>query len=131
MYEENLSFPTSDSDGTEDKEEELKDTIEGLGNIGKALVIINVDIGPCLVDSQLRMALQWLTASEAEVAELHFHDGVPKEFVLLSKKLQERGWKVGDLFQAVLKYCEVMEKVADGERALGSKTFFGWLQEHV
>ncbi|XP_053253237.1 A-kinase anchor protein 11 isoform X2 [Podarcis raffonei] len=130
--DENSSFlHLSDSDGTEDKEEELKDTIEGLGNIGKALVIINVDIGPCLVDSQLRMALQWLTASEAEVAELHFHDGVPKEFVLLSKKLQERGWKVGDLFQAVLKYCEVMEKAADGERALGSKTFFGWLQEHV
>ncbi|XP_053253239.1 A-kinase anchor protein 11 isoform X4 [Podarcis raffonei] len=127
----NISPPANISDGTEDKEEELKDTIEGLGNIGKALVIINVDIGPCLVDSQLRMALQWLTASEAEVAELHFHDGVPKEFVLLSKKLQERGWKVGDLFQAVLKYCEVMEKAADGERALGSKTFFGWLQEHV
>ncbi|XP_062982038.1 A-kinase anchor protein 11 isoform X2 [Elgaria multicarinata webbii] len=130
--DENSSFlHLSDSDGAEDKNEDVKDTTEGLASTGKALVIVNVDIGPCMVDSQLRTTLQWLTASEAEVAELHFHDGAPKEFLLLSKKLQERGWKVGDLFQVVLKYCEVMEKAIDGERALESKTFFGWLQEHV
>ncbi|XP_007425894.1 A-kinase anchor protein 11 isoform X1 [Python bivittatus] len=131
LYEENLSFPTSDSDGVEDKEEELKDSIEELRSPPKALVIVNVDIGPCMVDSQLRMTLQWLSASEADVAELRFHDDTPVEFVLLSKTLQEKGWKVGDLFQAVLKYCEAMEKSADGERTLESKTLFGWLQEHV
>ncbi|KAJ6661671.1 hypothetical protein lerEdw1_013193 [Lerista edwardsae] len=130
--DENSSFlHLSDSDGTEDNEEELKDTVEGLGHTGKALVIINVDIGACMMDSQLRMTLQWLSASEAEVAELHFHGDAAKEFVILSKKLQERGWKVGDLCQAVLKYCEVMEKATDGERTLESETFFGWLQEHV
>nr|XP_056717850.1 A-kinase anchor protein 11 [Euleptes europaea] len=131
MYEENLSFPTSDSDGTEEKEEELKNTILGLGCKGKSLVIINVDLEPCLVDSQLRMTLQWLSASEAEVAELYFHDDVPKEFVLLSKRLRERGWKAGDLFQAVLKYCEATEKAADGERAPGRQTLFGWLQDYL
>ncbi|XP_066475879.1 A-kinase anchor protein 11 isoform X2 [Tiliqua scincoides] len=130
--DENSSFlHLSDSDGTEDNEEELKDTIEGLECTGKALVIINVDIGPYMMDSQLRMTLQWLCASEAEVAELHFHGDDPKEFVILSKKLQERGWKVGDLCQAVLKYCEVMEKATDGERTLESETFFGWLDEYV
>ncbi|XP_060089559.1 A-kinase anchor protein 11 [Heteronotia binoei] len=129
MYEENLSFPTSDSDGTEDKEEELKNTILVLGRKEKSLVILNVDLEPCLVDSQLRMTLQWLSASQAEVAELRFHDAVPKEFVLLSKRLRERGWKVGDLFQAVQKYCEgALEKAAGGETALGSQTLFGWLQ---
>ncbi|XP_077200184.1 A-kinase anchor protein 11 isoform X2 [Paroedura picta] len=129
MYEENLSFPTSDSDGTEDKEEELKNTV--LGCKGKSLVIINVDLEPYLVDSQLRMTLQWLSASQAGVAELHFHDAVPKEFILLSKSLRERGWKVGDLFQAVLKYCEAVEKAADGEAALESQTLFGWLQDYI
>ncbi|XP_063160635.1 A-kinase anchor protein 11 [Candoia aspera] len=131
LYEENLSFPTSDSDGMEDKEEELKESIEELRTPPKALVIVNVDIGPCMVDSQLRMTLQWLSASEADVTELRFHDDAPVEFVLLSKTLQEKGWKVGDLFQAVLKYCEAMEKSADGERSPGSRTLFGWLQEHV
>lgn len=38
---------------------------------------------------------------------------------------------MGDLFQAVLKYCDVMEKASDGDRAPESKTFFGWLREHV
>ncbi|XP_048349075.1 A-kinase anchor protein 11 isoform X2 [Sphaerodactylus townsendi] len=129
MYEENLSFPTSDSDGTEEKEEDLKNTILGLECKGKSLVIINVDLEPCLVDLQLRRTLQWLSASEAEVAELRFHDAAPKEFVLLSKRLREKGWKVGDLFQAVLRYCEATEKAADGETALESQTLFGWLQD--
>ncbi|KAH0624438.1 hypothetical protein JD844_031867 [Phrynosoma platyrhinos] len=131
IYEENLSFPTSDSDGTEDKtEEELKGNIEG--STEKTLVIINVDIGPHIVDSQLRMTLQWLSASETEVTELHFHDDVPEDFILVSKSLREKGWKVGDLFQAVLKYCDMLEKVAtDGERGLESKTFLRWLQEQV
>lgn len=131
--DENSSFlHLSDSDGTEDNEEELKNTIEGLGHTRKALAIINVDIGPCMMDSQLRMTLQWLSASEVEVAELHFHGDAPKEFVILSKRLQERGWKVGDLCQAVLKYCELMEKATtDGEKTLESETFFGWLQEYV
>ncbi|XP_042313543.1 A-kinase anchor protein 11 isoform X2 [Sceloporus undulatus] len=129
--DENSSFlHLSDSDGTEDKEEELKDNIEG--STEKTLVIINVDIGPHILDSQLRMTLQWLSASETEVTELHFHDDVPEDFILISKSLREKGWKVGDLFQAVLKYCDMMEKVAtDGERGLESKTFLRWLQEHV
>ncbi|KAM3837243.1 A-kinase anchor protein 11 isoform 2-T4 [Vipera latastei] len=121
----------SDSDGTEDKEEELKDSMEEVRKPTQALVIVNVDVGPCTVDPQLRMTLQWLSASEADVAELRFHDDTPGEFVLLSKTLQEKGWRVGDLFQAVLKYCEAMEKSADGDKGLESKTLFVWLQEHV
>uniref|UniRef100_A0A674J5X3 A-kinase anchoring protein 11 n=1 Tax=Terrapene triunguis TaxID=2587831 RepID=A0A674J5X3_9SAUR len=52
MYEENLSFPTSDR------------------LVGKALLIVNVDMEPHMVDPQLRTTLQWLAASETEVSEL-------------------------------------------------------------
>ncbi|XP_013908379.1 PREDICTED: A-kinase anchor protein 11 [Thamnophis sirtalis] len=121
----------SDSDGAEDKEEELNASMEGLRKPSKALVIVNVDVGPCAVDPQLRMTLQWLSASEADVPELRFHEDTPGEFLLLSKTLQEKGWRVGDLFQAVLKYCEAMEKSSDGDRTLGSPTLFRWLQENV
>uniref|UniRef100_A0A7M4DXT5 A-kinase anchoring protein 11 n=1 Tax=Crocodylus porosus TaxID=8502 RepID=A0A7M4DXT5_CROPO len=130
IYEENLSFPTSDSDGTEDKEEEPKDTVEGLEDVGKTLLIVNIDMEPSMVDPQLRMTLQWLAASEAGVAELHFHDTAMKELMFLSKRLRERDWKVGDLLQAVLKYCEMMEKASDGERGF-NKPLFGWLRENV
>ncbi|XP_065437251.1 A-kinase anchor protein 11 isoform X4 [Chrysemys picta bellii] len=130
MYEENLSFPTSDSDGTEDKDEDPKNVVEGVGQVGKALLIVNVDMEPHMVDPQLRTTLQWLAASETEVSELRFHDTATKEFILLSKRLRERDWKVGDLLQAVLKYCEMMEKMSDGDRLL-NKPLFGWLLENV
>ncbi|PKU40809.1 hypothetical protein llap_8892 [Limosa lapponica baueri] len=130
MYEENLSFPTSDSDGPEDKDEDSKDAVEGSEQIRKTLAIVNIDLEPNLVDPQLRAALQWLVASETEVSNLHFHDTATREFVFLSRRLRERHWKVGDLLQAVLKYCETTEKVSDGEQAL-NKPLVGWLLENV
>lgn len=130
MYEENLSFPTSDSDGTEDKDEDCKDAVEGLEHVKKTLAILNIDLEPNLVDPQLRAALQWLAASETEVSGLYFHDTAAREFVLLSRRLRERDWKVGDLLQAVLKYCEMLEKASDGEQAL-NKSLVGWLLDDV
>nr|XP_027328098.2 LOW QUALITY PROTEIN: A-kinase anchor protein 11 [Anas platyrhynchos] len=130
MYEENLSFPTSDSDGTDDKDEDTKDAVEGLEQVKKTLAIVNIDLEPNLVDPQLRAALQWLVASETEVSDLHFHDTATGEFVLLSRRLRERDWKVGDLLQAVLKYCEMIEKASDGEQAL-NKSLAGWLLENA
>ncbi|NXI68454.1 AKA11 protein, partial [Anseranas semipalmata] len=120
----------SDSDGTEDKDEDSKDAVEGLEQVKKTLAIVNIDLEPNLVDPQLRAALQWLAASETEVSDLHFHDIATREFGLLSRRLREKDWKVGDLLQAVLKYCEMIEKASDGEQAL-NKSLVGWLLENV
>ncbi|KAM6178211.1 A-kinase anchor protein 11 [Rhynchocyon petersi] len=122
LYEDNLSFPTSDSDEPDGTDEEHGDVVEGLGQDGKTLLITNIDMAVCTVDPQLRIVLQWLVASEAEVEELYFHDSTKKEFILLSKRLQEKGWRVGDLLQAVLKYYEVMERM--------DKSLFDWLLEN-
>ncbi|NXN99529.1 AKA11 protein, partial [Rhinopomastus cyanomelas] len=119
----------SDSDGAEDKDEDCKAAVEGLEQIRKTLAIANIDVEPNLVDRQLRAALQWLAASETEVSDLHFRDSATREFVILSRRLRERDWKVGDLLQAVLKYCEMIEKVSDGEQAL-NKSLVGWLLEN-
>ncbi|KAM6179241.1 A-kinase anchor protein 11 isoform 2-T2 [Erethizon dorsatum] len=128
LYEDNLSFPTSDSDESDDKDEEHEDDVGGLEQDEKTLLITNVDMEPCIVDPQLRIILQWLIASEAEVAELYFHDSAKKEFILLSKRLQEKGWKVGDLLQTVLKYYEVVEKTSSEDRR---KSLFDWLLENA
>ncbi|KAM5277978.1 A-kinase anchor protein 11 isoform 1-T7 [Hipposideros larvatus] len=129
LNEDNFSFPTSDSDGPDDKdEEEPEDDVEGLEPDGKPLLVTNMDMEPCAVDPQLRMVLQWLVVSEADVAELSFHDSAKKEFIRLSKRLQEKGWKVGVLLQAVLKYCEVMEKTSSEEKC---KPLFDWLLENA
>ncbi|NXD78976.1 AKA11 protein, partial [Halcyon senegalensis] len=120
----------SDSDGTEDKDEDSKDALEGVEQIRKTLAVANIDLEPNLVDPQLRAALQWLAASETEVSDLRFHDAATREFAFLSRRLRERDWKVGDLLQAVLKYCEMIEKTSDGEQAR-NKSLVGWLLENV
>ncbi|KAK1342108.1 hypothetical protein QTO34_016862 [Cnephaeus nilssonii] len=103
-------------------------SVESLGQDGKTLLITNIDMEPCTVDPQLRIILQWLVASEAEVAELSFHDSAKKEFIQLSKQLQEKGWKVGDLLQAVLNYYEVVEKTSSEEKC---KSLYDWLLENA
>uniref|UniRef100_A0A8B9F666 A-kinase anchoring protein 11 n=1 Tax=Amazona collaria TaxID=241587 RepID=A0A8B9F666_9PSIT len=126
----NIGQAVNISDGTEDKDEDSKDAVEGLEQIRKTLAIANIDLEPSLVDPQLRAALQWLAASETEVSNLHFHDIATREFAFLSRRLQERDWKVGDLLQAVLKYCEMIEKESDGEQA-PNKSLVGWLLENI
>ncbi|XP_006837741.1 PREDICTED: A-kinase anchor protein 11 [Chrysochloris asiatica] len=126
LYDDSLSFPTSDSDEPDDKDEELVANVEGLGQDGPTLLITNIDMELCTVDPQLRILLQWLVASEAEVAELYFHESA-KEFIPLSKRLQEKGWKVGDVLQAVLKYYDVTEKTSEDQW----KSLFDWLMENA
>ncbi|NXA48411.1 AKA11 protein, partial [Nothocercus julius] len=120
----------SDSDGTEDKDEDSKDAVEGMEQARRTLAIVNIDLEPNIVDPQLRAALQWLAASETEVSALHFYDTATRELVLLSRRLREKDWKVGDLLQAVLKYCEITEKASDGEQVL-NKSLVGWLLENI
>lgn len=77
-------YHLSESNGEDEKYEEHEDIAEGLEQDGKFLLITNIDMEPCTVDRQLRIIIQWLVASEAEVAEIYFHDSSKKDFVLLS-----------------------------------------------
>ncbi|NWJ11184.1 AKA11 protein, partial [Crypturellus undulatus] len=120
----------SDSDGTEDKDEDSKDAVAGMEQARWTLAIMNIDLEPNIMDLQLRAALQWLAASETEVSALHFYDTATREFAFLSRRLREREWKVGDLLQAVLRYCEITEKASDREQVL-NKSLVGWLLENV
>ncbi|XP_069061526.1 A-kinase anchor protein 11 isoform X2 [Pleurodeles waltl] len=118
----------SDSDGAEERDEDVKGAAEG--HSGRMLLIKNIDIESSTVDPQLRIALQWAVASECAVSELRFQDSIKREFVTLSKRLREKDWKVGDLLHAVLKYCEIMEKTSESERG-PHKPLFGWILENV
>ncbi|KAL1780546.1 A-kinase anchor protein 11 isoform X1 [Sigmodon hispidus] len=132
LYEDNLSFPTSDRKGHLIIGSALDASIQNLQQNGKTLLIMNIDMEPGAVDPQLRIILQWLVASEAEVEELYFHDSSKKEFIsvykALSKQLQEKGWRVGDVLQAVFKYYEELEKTSSEERC---KSLFDWLLENA
>ncbi|KAM4699964.1 A-kinase anchor protein 11 isoform 2-T2 [Discoglossus pictus] len=115
----------SDSDGTEEKDEDVKVTAEAMGQHCKILLIRNIDVGPCRIDSQLRTTLQWIVASECDISELYFPETTRKELLALSRRLQEKDWKVSDLLQAVFQYCETMEKSSNLHKSL-----FAWLLEN-
>ncbi|XP_038165801.1 A-kinase anchor protein 11 isoform X3 [Arvicola amphibius] len=118
----------SESDGPDDRDDDRDDGVEDLQQNGKTMLIMNIDMEPGAVDPQLRIILQWLVASEADVEELYFHDSSKKEFILLSKQLKEKGWRVGDVLQAVFKYYEVLERTSNEERC---KSLFDWLLENA
>ncbi|XP_075708396.1 A-kinase anchor protein 11 [Rhinoderma darwinii] len=125
MYEENLSFPPSDSDGTEDKDEDAKIPAEVVDQQCRILHIRNVDMGPSTVASQLRTMLQWIAASESGISELHFLDHAKQELLPLFRRVREKGWKIGDLLQAILQYCENLDMSSDVASPL-----YNWLLEY-
>ncbi|XP_075053807.1 A-kinase anchor protein 11 [Mixophyes fleayi] len=124
VCEENVSFPPSDSDCAEDKDEDPKETAEVIEQHGKMLLIQNIDVGPSTVESQLRIMLQWIAASESGVSELYFPENAKKELLPLFRRVRERGWKIGDLLRAVLQYCENSEMSSNIPSPL-----FVWLLE--
>ncbi|KAM3934340.1 A-kinase anchor protein 11 isoform 2-T2 [Leptodactylus fuscus] len=115
----------SDSDGTEDKDEDPKITAQVVNQQCKILHIRNVDLGPSSVESQLRTLLQWIAASESGISEIHFLDHSKQELLLLFRRVREKGWKIGDLFQAVLQYCENSDLSSDMPSPL-----YAWLLEY-
>ncbi|MBN3295062.1 AKA11 protein, partial [Amia calva] len=131
MYEENLSFSPSDSDGLEEKELEPKEDSDGLLHVEKGLLVVNTDVKGQTFDPQIRTVLQWIAASHSDLPVLQFCQPAEKEFQLLPlvlKRAKERDWKVGDLLQTVLKYCEEVEQEADNHF---HKPFFQWLLEYA
>ncbi|XP_018102799.1 A-kinase anchor protein 11 isoform X2 [Xenopus laevis] len=115
----------SDSDGAEDKDENHEAAAKAPEHLCKTLLIRNVDMGPYIIESQLRTTLQWIVASEVGVSELYFVEGDKRELLAVSRRLAEKAWTVGDLLQAVVHYCEITEKLPSFHKPL-----FGWLLDH-
>ncbi|XP_036396247.1 A-kinase anchor protein 11 isoform X2 [Megalops cyprinoides] len=123
----------SDSDGTEEKETETKEDIDGPLRAEAGLVVINTDLREQALDPQVRTVLQWIAASHSELPAVQL--GRPTEQGLQQLpavlwRVREREWKVGELLQALLRYCEEAEPELDGEEP-HRKPFFQWLLEHA
>ncbi|XP_067111232.1 A-kinase anchor protein 11 isoform X1 [Osmerus mordax] len=123
VCEEHLSFSPSDSDCTEDKETEVKDescvTVRvdrGQSQPHRALLMLNsevretnLDFQPPTFDPQLRSMLQWAAASMADLPLVQLGPSADKELQQLPavvQRLCEKEWRVGELLQALLRYCE-------------------------
>uniref|UniRef100_A0A8C4J7I9 A-kinase anchoring protein 3 n=1 Tax=Dromaius novaehollandiae TaxID=8790 RepID=A0A8C4J7I9_DRONO len=86
---------------------------------GHRVVVINQNPSENIYNKQVRALLQWMVASQTDMPVLYFLDD-EEEFLDKLQKLSsiavEKGYKVGEIIQAMLKY----EKERQSSEALGN-----------
>uniref|UniRef100_UPI00398EDC12 A-kinase anchor protein SPHKAP isoform X2 n=1 Tax=Pristiophorus japonicus TaxID=55135 RepID=UPI00398EDC12 len=137
-YQENLSTRTLPSEIISEKER-VKDNQENLdentsqlstGTVSchRDFLLLNFDLSPEYVDSELRAILQWIAASELGFPVIYFKKSQEKriqKFLDVVRSAHQKAWKLKDLFLAILQYCKLQE---EGER-LPTSSLFDWLLE--
>ncbi|XP_063762283.1 A-kinase anchor protein SPHKAP isoform X2 [Eleginops maclovinus] len=96
----------------------------------RVLLVVNCDLDPGCMDSELRMALQWIAASELGLPVLYFRKSKETrvaKFQRVVHLMSQKSWRVTDLFSAVVQFCKLHEKKEEEGCALSS--LFDWLLE--
>ncbi|KAM9358771.1 A-kinase anchor protein SPHKAP [Symphorus nematophorus] len=96
----------------------------------RVLLVVNCDVEPECVDSELRVALQWIAASELGLPALYFRKSKEKriaKFQRVVHLMSQKAWRIADLFSAVVQFCKLHEKEEEEGRSLSS--LFDWLLE--
>ncbi|XP_033487192.1 A-kinase anchor protein SPHKAP isoform X2 [Epinephelus lanceolatus] len=104
-------------------------TAGGSSNL-RVLLVVNCDLEPECVDSELRVALQWIAASELGLPALYFRKSKEKriaKFQRVVHLMSQKAWRIADLFSAVVQFCKLHEKEEEEGRSLSS--LFDWLLE--
>ncbi|KAM6946015.1 LOW QUALITY PROTEIN: A-kinase anchor protein SPHKAP [Aplochiton taeniatus] len=94
----------------------------------RELLVQNCDLEPEWVDSELRVALQWIAASELGLPALYFRKSKEKratKFLSVVQMASQKAWKVADLFGAVVHFCKLHQPGNGG----GRSSLFDWLLE--
>ncbi|XP_078521651.1 A-kinase anchor protein SPHKAP [Lissotriton helveticus] len=99
----------------------------GTASCQKDLLLINHDVEPDYANEELRTALQWIAASELGIPTIYFEKSQEKHFEKLLDVMHlahRKAWKVGDIFQAVIQFCQQKEQSTES-----SPSLFDWLLE--
>uniref|UniRef100_A0A3Q4G694 SPHK1 interactor, AKAP domain containing n=1 Tax=Neolamprologus brichardi TaxID=32507 RepID=A0A3Q4G694_NEOBR len=104
--------------------------IAGDGSI-RELLVVNCDLEPECMDLELRVALQWIAASELGLPALYFRKSKEKrvaKFLRVVHLMSQKAWRIADLFGAVVQFCKLHEKAEEAGKSLQS-SLFDWLLE--
>ncbi|XP_075426279.1 A-kinase anchor protein SPHKAP isoform X2 [Ascaphus truei] len=136
VYQEIILAPTADiiagekqlTKKTQDNQDECTSGLSvGTASCQKEVTVINVDVDADCTDVELRTTLQWIAASELGIPTVYFRKsqghGVEK-FLEVTRLVQAKSWKVGDIFSALTLHCKIRE-----ERRELAPSFFDWLLE--
>uniref|UniRef100_I3JDZ6 SPHK1 interactor, AKAP domain containing n=1 Tax=Oreochromis niloticus TaxID=8128 RepID=I3JDZ6_ORENI len=102
----------------------------GDGSI-RELLVVNCDLEPECMDLELRVALQWIAASELGLPALYFRKSKEKrvaKFLRVVHLMSQKAWRIADLFGAVVQFCKLHEKAEEAGKSLQS-SLFDWLLE--
>ncbi|XP_035265182.1 A-kinase anchor protein 11-like isoform X1 [Anguilla anguilla] len=140
VCEDPLSLSPSDSNGTEDKELEAKAHLDGPPRVEtrplhpeRGLLVVTTHLEEPAPDPQVSVVLQWIAASLSNLPLMQLGQSPDKELQLLPavlQKVKEKEWRVGELLQALLRYCEEVEPGVEPDRH-GGQPFFQWLLEQA
>ncbi|CAN9511044.1 unnamed protein product [Ophioblennius macclurei] len=103
----------------------------GSGSNLRELLVVNCELEPDCVDSELRVALQWIAASELGLPALYFRKSKERrvaKFQRVVHLMSQKAWRVADLFSAVVQFCKLQEKEEEAGRSL-QPSLFDWLLE--
>uniref|UniRef100_G1LVE1 SPHK1 interactor, AKAP domain containing n=1 Tax=Ailuropoda melanoleuca TaxID=9646 RepID=G1LVE1_AILME len=112
---------------SENVEEAASGAPVGAASPQGSLLVINFDLEPECPDAELRATLQWIAASELGIPTIYFkksQENRIEKFLDVVRLVQQKSWKVGDIFHAVVQYCKMHE-----ERKEGTPSLFDWLLE--
>uniref|UniRef100_A0A665W4R0 SPHK1 interactor, AKAP domain containing n=1 Tax=Echeneis naucrates TaxID=173247 RepID=A0A665W4R0_ECHNA len=102
----------------------------GSGRSVRELLVVNCDLEPECVDSELRVALQWIAASELGLPALYFVKSKEQrvaKFQRVVHLMSQKAWRIADLFSAVVQFCKLHQREEEDGRSLSS--LFDWLLE--
>uniref|UniRef100_A0A3B4FYF9 SPHK1 interactor, AKAP domain containing n=1 Tax=Pundamilia nyererei TaxID=303518 RepID=A0A3B4FYF9_9CICH len=95
----------------------------------RELLVVNCDLEPECMDLELRVALQWIAASELGLPALYFRKSKEKrvaKFLRVVHLMSQKAWRIADLFDAVVQFCKMHEKAEEAGKSLQS-SLFDWL----
>ncbi|KAJ8247057.1 hypothetical protein GJAV_G00258270 [Gymnothorax javanicus] len=140
VCEDPISLSPSDSNGIEDKELESKEHQDGPPCVETrpppsepGLLMVTTHLEEQAPDPQVSVVLQWIAASQSNLPMIQLSQPPVKELQLLPavlQKVEEKEWRVGDLLQALLRYCEGLGPNVDPVNR-SAPPFFQWLLEHA
>ncbi|KAM6933553.1 A-kinase anchor protein SPHKAP [Xenentodon cancila] len=97
----------------------------------RELLVVNCDLEQECVDSELRVALQWIAASELGFPILCFRKSKEKrvtKFQRVVHLISQKAWRIADLFSAVVQFCKLHEMEDKAGLPLQA-SLFDWLLE--
>ncbi|XP_032256492.1 A-kinase anchor protein SPHKAP isoform X1 [Phoca vitulina] len=136
IYQEGISTSPMINELVEEKEilKGQSENVEGVSGVAMGaaspqgnMLVINFDLEPECPDAELRATLQWIAASELGIPTIYFkksQENRIEKFLDVVQLVQQKSWKVGDIFHAVVQYCKMHEEQKDGTPSL-----FDWLLE--